>query len=254
MILQKDGFAFCIVGISPVRAEAKDESEMITQLLFGEPVKVLEINKNWAQIMSSIDGYTGYMDPKQLHALSTDEFNVWMEEYTYLANTYTTIITNSGNQIISKGSHVGKMNKFQIGTHHFELHKRDDVQKDIDLWGISNDYLNTPYLWGGKSIFGIDCSGFTQIVYRIMGIELPRDASQQQVMGKSINFDNKRNGDLAFFQNENNKITHVGIIGDDSKIIHASGQVRIDVLKKTGIWNLDRSLTTHSFHSIKRVK
>ena len=109
-------------------------------------------------------------------------------------------------------------------------------------------------MWGGKSIFGIDCSGFTQIVYRIMGIELPRDASQQQVMGKSINFDNKRNGDLAFFQNENNKITHVGIIGDDSKIIHASGQVRIDVLKKTGIWNLDRSLTTHSFHSIKRVK
>lgn len=88
MILQKDGFAFCIVGISPVRAEAKDESEMITQLLFGEPVKVLEINKNWAQIMSSIDGYTGYMDPKQLHALSTDEFNVWMEEHLFSQYLY----------------------------------------------------------------------------------------------------------------------------------------------------------------------
>lgn len=254
MILQKDCFAFCFLSISPVRAEAKDESEIVTQLLFGEPVKVIKLYENWAQIASSIDGYMGYIDPKQLLALTKHEFDNWMENYTYLTAPYVPIKTNNGNLIISRGSHVGKTNPFKIGTYKFELLNKDFKLKDNNAWSIANDYINTPYLWGGKSIFGIDCSGFTQIVYRITGIELPRDASQQQDYGETVEFEDKKSGDLAFFKNVKNKISHVGIIGDNSKIIHASGHVRIDLLNKSGIVDIERSITTHFLHSIKRIK
>lgn len=253
MIDRQDRFAFCFVSISPLRAAASDEAEIVSQLLFGEPIRVINLDANWVEINTVKDNYRGFVDPKQLLPLSEPQFNKWNVEYKYLTNLFTTVTTSFGSQIISRGSFIGKMKTFEIGGFNYALHATCN-EPQSNPWNIANEYLNTPYLWGGKSAFGIDCSGLTQTVFRMMGIELPRDASQQESFGENISFYEKQPGDLAYFQNKKNKITHVGIIGPNSKIIHASGHVRIDILKKIGIWNVQKSKCTHIFHSIKRVK
>lgn len=253
MIDRQDRFAFCFVSISPLRAAATDEAEIVSQLLFGEPIRVINLEANWVEINTVKDNYRGFVDPKQLLPLSELQFNEWNVEYTYLANLFTTVTTSFGSQIISRGSFIGKMKTFEIGDFNYVLNVTSNEPQN-NPWDIANEYLNTPYLWGGKTTFGIDCSGLTQTVFRLMGIELPRDASQQENCGETISFYEKQPGDLAYFQNKKRKITHVGIIGPNSKIIHASGHVRIDLLKANGIWNESNSKCTHIFHSIKRVK
>ena len=112
-------------------------------------------------------------------------------------------------------------------------------------------FLNSPYLWGGKSFLGIDCSGFTQLVFSLCGIKIPRDAYQQIELGKKLNFSEKKPGDLIFFINERDRIHHVGIALKDDKIIHASGKVGIDTLNKDGI--LNNGIISHKYHSTVRI-
>ena len=103
---------------------------------------------------------------------------------------------------------------------------------------VARRYLNAPYLWGGRSPFGVDCSGFTQMVYKIAGQHLLRDAAQQVSQGRSIDFmEECQAGDLAFFDNEEGDIIHVGMILADNHIIHCDGMVRIDRLDQSGIHN-----------------
>jgi cell wall-associated NlpC family hydrolase len=113
--------------------------------------------------------------------------------------------------------------------------------------------LNTPYLWGGKSPFGIDCSGFTQVVFKTGGHKLPRDSSQQILKGKEIGLEDRRGGDLAFFTNTEGKMNHVGILMDENRIIHASGKVRIDEFDEKGIRNVEKNAYTHHFYKLKRI-
>ena len=115
-------------------------------------------------------------------------------------------------------------------------------------------FLNAPYLWGGRTPFGIDCSGFTQIVYRLQGINIPRDAHQQAEVGNTLSFiEESQEGDLAFFDDSEGEITHVGIIMNNNNIIHASGKVRIDKLDQQGIFNIEKKIHTHKLRIIKSI-
>ncbi|QQV02000.1 MULTISPECIES: C40 family peptidase [Chryseobacterium] len=232
----------CIVTVAPVRAESSDKSEIVTEILFGESADILEVNKNWTKIKMHYDGYEGWMDTKQIKPVSEE----------YLANRKTTIITedfasimtNDGKTLLSMGSEVEYPAVASRRSH--------DVRESIAL--TAKEFLNIPYLWGGKSFFAVDCSGFTQLVYKIHNIKLPRDAYQQAEMGELLSFvEESKPGDLAFFENSEGRIIHVGIMLDNQKIIHASGKVRIDTLDSSGIFNKELNKHTHKLRVIKSV-
>lgn len=248
-------FAYCKVSISPVRAEAKDAAEMVTQLLFGEVVTILERTDKWFKVQSYSDNYIGWIDPKQIQSLSKKETNRWLDGLSFQRELQTILETPWGNQTIHKGSFVPFSNEesFNIGNDQFKpLHISEffDTQNPYE---IATEYLNTPYLWGGKTPYGIDCSGLTQMVFRFLDINLPRDAYQQAEYGTEVDFEDLQSGDVAFFHNDNQRIIHVGVADGQGKIIHASGQVRIDQLNSKGIYREDTNEQTHQLNCIKRM-
>lgn len=247
--------AYCFVSISPVRTENKDQSEIVTQLLFGELIHVLELHEPWFKIKTYFDNYEGWIDSKHVHFLTEKEMKRWLEGLTIQYNLLETIKTPWGNQRIVKGSYVPsfKEQNFKIGEDKFEYISSEIEKIPTSIFETALEYLNTPYLWGGKSPFGIDCSGFTQQVFRFYDINLPRDASQQVEHGLEIEFDEIQEGDVAFFNNKTGKITHVGILDGQGNIIHASGQVRIDHFTKQGIIHSETKSLTHNLNCIKRM-
>ena len=246
-------YGFCKVSIAPIRAEKRDAAEMVTQLLFGEPIEILEIENSWLKIQSLIDGYIGFVDAKQILRLSFKEVNRWLSDFQVERSAFTQINTPWGVQWISCGSFSSEMEEFKIGNIEFQrLTESKSVSNSIIEQ--ASIFLNTPYLWGGKSIFGIDCSGFTQLLFLLNDIKLPRDAYQQEEIGQSITFSEKEIGDLAFFSNESGKVIHVGLVGKKNEIVHASGCVRKDELKSDGIYSNLNGLKTHNLHSIRRYK
>ena len=242
--------AFCLVSISPIRKEAKDSSEMVSQLLFGEPVNVIQIIGSWVEIETKLDHYKGFVDFKHLLAITENELNTWSSNFEYQKAAINTIKTPWGNQLISCGSLIGKDTFFTIGNYSFEIKSSNNESSKNT---VEDQFLNTPYLWGGKSIFGIDCSGLIQVLFRLKGINLPRDAYQQFELGQNIAFNDHQMNDLVFFKNQHDKIIHVGLVVGQNKILHASGMVRIDTFDEKGIFNADLNKYTHFFTMLKRL-
>tara|TARA_B100001113_G_scaffold53103_1_gene39087 strand:+ start:6060 stop:6821 length:762 start_codon:yes stop_codon:yes gene_type:complete len=250
-------YGISILSIIPVRLEPNNRSEMTTQLIFGEHFKILESIKKWSKIQISHDKYVGWISNNQIQEINFEEYEKLDKEIPTLSTDILDIIESDFNQPIVIGSVLptfksdhalinNKMYKFTGNTTQGFTQRKHLINNAMV-------FLNAPYLWGGRTPFGIDCSGFTQIIYRLQGIKIPRDAYQQINLGQEINLDNYEEGDLAFFENKSGKITHVGLILENNKIIHASGQVRIDKLDEKGIFNSEKQKYSHKLHSIKKL-
>ena len=230
----------CNVSIAPLRADSSDKSEIVSQLLYGESADIIEVKDNWTKIITHYDNYEAWMDTKQILPVS-DEF-VTSRKRNLVKEPFQSTMTESGKVLLSMGSEVN----FETTA---PTRGRDLSESIVNC---AKEFLNVPYLWGGKSFFGIDCSGFTQIIYKIHGIKIPRDAYQQAEIGDALTFiEEAKPGDLAFFENKEGRIHHVGIILADQKIIHAHGKVRIDSLDSTGIFNKDQNKHTHKLRFIR---
>tara|TARA_B100000965_G_C19559122_1_gene743655 strand:+ start:858 stop:1634 length:777 start_codon:yes stop_codon:yes gene_type:complete len=250
------------LSVVPCRAEPSDSSEQVTQLLFGETIKVYEKKRSWYRVKTAHDNYECWMDENQFIFISEDEFNelknppLLVSEFADLikheqSGEMMTLLLGSNlpfysNSIVKLGNDEWKYtgSSYSFGDNHL---KSKLVEHALML-------LNAPYQWGGRSPFGIDCSGFVQLIYKLNGIYLPRDASQQAQKGQKLSFiEEAEEGDLAFFDNEEGNITHVGMILENNRIIHASGMVRIDRLDHQGIFNQEKRDYTHRLRLITKV-
>ena len=251
-------FGICNLAIIPVRLDPSDRSEQVTQLLFGEHFTILEQQAKWSKIKIAFDNYEGWIDNKQYQDITEKQFKTLNESPIVLSSDLIEFISNPKNELlpISIGSSLSFLNddSINISNFLFEGIKTCGVKPKSNLVKTAYMYMNAPYLWGGKTPFGIDCSGFTQMVYKLNGYHLLRDASQQATQGEVLSFiEESEPGDLAFFDNEEGNIIHVGIMLDNNYIIHASGKVRIDRLDHLGIYNAETNRHTHKLRVIKKI-
>ena len=241
-------YGICLLTVIPMRKEKSDLSEMVNQILFGESFKIIKINTKWTYVELLHDSYKGWICNKQYVSI-----NDKIKKTIICNKKHCNISIENIKQKIFLGSLIPSkesiQKKLNISFNHNFKNSLNFNNKFVETY---KKYLNSPYLWGGRTPFGIDCSGYTQIIYRIFEINLPRDAYQQEKIGIKTNFTNKKLGDLAFFKTKE-KVTHVGIILNNNKIIHASGKVKIDYIDKLGIYeNPSKIKYTHKLKSIKR--
>lgn len=251
-------FAICNLAIVPLRLEPTDVSEMVTQVLFGEHFVILEQTVKWSRVKLSFDKYQGWIDNKQFQIISEEEYlNLNQGAEIYSADLIDFLSTPNHSLLpIPLGSTLNHLLNLKINTQQFEFEGNSVQGQKLksNLLKTAFMYLNAPYLWGGKTPFGIDCSGFTQMVYKLNGYAIPRDASQQAKIGGPLSFiEESEVGDLAFFDNDEGNIVHVGIIMENNYIIHAHGKVRVDRLDHLGIYNVDTGRHTHKLRVIKKI-
>jgi len=256
-------YSFCNVPVMPLRSEPDHRAEQTSQLLFGEKALIIEINKQeWARIQCAWDGYEGWCKKSQLTNITKKEYG---KEVKYLAANHTAkLIMPAGDIWLPLGSELTGMKGGKIKPVHDtgtfkgkKLNIREAKLNCDNLKEAAFQYLNSPYQWGGRSIAGIDCSGLTQMAFKLCNHPLPRDASQQAHEGTLVDFlQHAECGDLAFFDNKDGKIVHVGILLDNQHIIHAtdtSGRVVTDRIDQGGIISVSLRMRTHNLRFVKRI-
>ena len=253
----------CTLSVIPARREPSGTAEMVTQLLFGEPYRVLEAQDEWLRIKTAFDHYECWISRKQ-HTRITDQ------TYQQIQKSNVTLNAGMVNELkelnsgaafpVTMGCILPAFNhgeaRIESATYRFNGETTDmSVKKGpAQIVATAKQLLNAPYLWGGKTPFGIDCSGFTQLVYRINGYSLPRDSNQQVEHGTALSFvEEAETGDLAFFDNADGKIVHVGILLNHREIIHSSGFVKIEKFDHYGIYNAGNKGYSHTLRVIKRL-
>ena len=255
-------FGICLLPVIPLRKEPNERSEMLTQMIFGETARIFEKNKKWVSVETDMDHYPGWVDFRQIELITAREYERIIKASLSLTTEPFTAIRDDKDIIrflpIASSLPGLKDNTVSLGKFKFYLQGQKTLpfskRKVENVLKLARTFLNAPYLWGGRTHMGLDCSGFTQAVFRLNGISLPRDASQQSGIGQVINLVTEAlPGDLAFFDNDEGMITHVGLILDSTSIIHASGKVRIDALDHQGIYNVETNKYSHRLRLIRRI-
>jgi len=254
-------FGVCMLACIPGRADCNERSEMVTQLLFGDSYSILELREKWLRIKCAHDQYECWIDRGQHFGINEEEYNRIQPENMLVVVDPVNYVVNEQNQFVpvTAGALLAPMHKketFSIGGNEFRVSNtmRTGPLGLLYLEDFAQRFLNTPYLWGGRSAFGMDCSGFVQLVFRSMGIAMPRDARQQAEKGETIpSLSKTRTGDLAFFNNAEGQVIHVGILLSPRQIIHSSSWVKQEVIDEQGIINSRSKEHSHQLHSIKRV-
>lgn len=255
-------YVACKVPAAPVRKRASHRSEMVNQVLFGETMMVLKEKKKWVRIKTLSDNYEGWMVNSQLEVIDevvAKTFNPWVTtdilSTIELANQSMNI--PFGSSLLGLDASDGNLIAMRFGNIEYRFSgnktKRNEIIPNAEtVKKFSMQWLNAPYLWGGRTLLGVDCSGFVQTVFKMLGIDLPRDAWQQAQHGHRVKkLKDALTGDLAFFDDKE-EIVHVGILLSNEHIIHASGKVRIDMISKKGIINPDTGKRTHRLRAIRR--
>jgi len=255
-------YAVCSVSAMPVRSAPSHKAEQVTQLLLGERVEILEIqNDGWVRILSEWDDYLGWVKEGQITKIPYKEYKKPLKSVSAAVTDYMEI--PEGRFPLSPGSSLFQLKKRSFGWRPDFVFKgkkinlEDAVASVEMIRHLSKMFLGAPYVWGGRSLTGIDCSGLTQVVYKMVNIRIPRDAYQQAECGETVGFLQEGTcGDLAFFDNAEGKIVHVGILLDNHNIIHAtetSGCVVIDAIDNGGIISRRLRLRTHNLRLVKRL-
>lgn len=246
-------YGICHLSIVSIRLEPTDKSELVSQALFGEHFKVLEKRKKWSKIRTAYDKFEGWINNNQYTEILEDQYKDLEKNEISYSSDLVEFVENKSKELIPivLGSSLSSLH---IIDYSHDGNTITGKQKKEDLLNTAFLYLNAPCLNGGKTPFGIDSSGFTQMVYKLNGYKLKREASQQATQGEALSFiEESEPGDLAFFDNADGDIIHVGIIMKDNYIIHAYGKVRIDRLDHSGIYNVDKKEHTHKLRVIKKI-
>lgn len=256
-------YGICNLSVVPCREEPSDKSQMVTQLLFGESFEILSTRKQWRQIRNGLDGYESWIDEKQFIDIDQHAYEALNRKLPICASDIVQLVKDMRNGYmipVVAGSSLPNYHQGHIAfgdeSYEFdgEISHPDLEEARRQLVEFAMVYRNAPYLWGGRSPFGIDCSGLMQVLYKMVGVPLKRDAYQQADEGHTLSFvEEAELGDLAFFDNEEGHIIHVGMLVGPNSIIHASGKVRIDKLDHQGIFNVDTGKYSHKLRLIRKV-
>ncbi|WP_316796479.1 C40 family peptidase [Pedobacter agri] len=254
-------YGICRISVAPLRAEPSDKAEIVSQLLFGEHVEIVGKEDRWWLVKNGYDDYEGWIDFRQLAAISDQQFKEMQDHKLLAPLSFNNVLTASDGSLyhlspasnlpyLADGYCYAGLEKFKIN---FEPYDKSTADFKTDIESTARFFQNIPYLWGGRHLFGLDCSGFVQTVFKMLNIKLNRDASQQAEQGELVGFLSEvKAGDVAFFDNAEGKITHVGIMLSPNEIIHSSAKVKIDPIDDQGIFNRELGIYSHKLRIIKR--